>query len=104
MVESIYFLKPAWCGTHRAGLWPEQDFQSVTVATAFRRWFSLPGLESKRVADADEVIHGRPRQAYPEMEINLVERTQLVSHTEVQQVPGPSTLGKIARVLDECIA
>src|ERR1700683_4348071 len=41
MVESIYFLKPAWCGTHRAGLWPEQDFQSVTVATAFRRWFSL---------------------------------------------------------------
>src|ERR1700683_3884975 len=41
MVESIYFLKPAWCGAHRAGLWPEQDFQSVTVATAFRRWFSL---------------------------------------------------------------
>src|SRR5580693_2339636 len=41
MVESIYFLKPAWCGTHLAGLWPEQDFQSVTVATAFRRWFSL---------------------------------------------------------------
>src|SRR5580693_8302712 len=41
IAESIYFLKPAWCGTHRAGLWPEQDFQSVTVATAFRRWFSL---------------------------------------------------------------
>src|ERR1700684_2011034 len=41
MCESIYFLKPAWCGTHRAGLLPEQDFQSVTVATAFRRWFSL---------------------------------------------------------------
>jgi hypothetical protein len=41
MVESIYFLKPAWCGAHPAGLWPEQDFQSVTVATAFRRWFSL---------------------------------------------------------------
>src|ERR1700683_3133367 len=39
MVESIYFLKPAWCGAHRAGLWPEQDFQSVTVATAFRGRF-----------------------------------------------------------------
>ena len=39
MVEAIYFLKPAWCGTHHAGLWPEQDFQSVTKATAFRRWF-----------------------------------------------------------------
>jgi hypothetical protein len=63
----------------------------------------FPGLESKRVADADEVIHGRARQAGPEMEINLVERTQLVSHAEVQQVPGPSTLGKIARVFDECI-
>src|SRR5580700_11389424 len=23
MVESIYFLKPAWCGDHPAGLWPE---------------------------------------------------------------------------------
>jgi len=36
MVESIYFLKPAWCGTHPAGLWPEQDLQSVTPATAFQ--------------------------------------------------------------------
>src|SRR5580700_7157225 len=49
MVESIYFLKPAWCGTHRAGLWPEQDFQSVTVATAFRRWFSLQRFNSNAV-------------------------------------------------------
>ena len=39
MVESIYFLKPAWCGTHFAGLWPEQGFQPVTRATALRRWF-----------------------------------------------------------------
>jgi hypothetical protein len=41
MVESIYFLKPAWCGTHSAGLWPEQGLQPVIGATAFRRWFSL---------------------------------------------------------------
>ena len=41
MVESIYFLKPAWCGTHFAGLWPEQGLQPVTRATALRRWFSL---------------------------------------------------------------
>ena len=39
MVESIYFLKPAWCGAHFAGLWPEQGFQPVTRATALRRWF-----------------------------------------------------------------
>jgi hypothetical protein len=39
MVESIYFLKPAWCGNHFAGLWPEQGLQPVTRATAFRRWF-----------------------------------------------------------------
>jgi len=39
MVESIYFLKPAWCGTHFAGLWPEQGLQPVTGATALRRWF-----------------------------------------------------------------
>ena len=39
MVESIYFLKPAWCGTHFAGLWPEQGLQPVTRATALRRWF-----------------------------------------------------------------
>ena len=38
MVESIYFLKPAWCGTHPAGLWPEQGLQPVTRATALRRW------------------------------------------------------------------
>jgi len=39
MVESVYFFKPAWCGTHLAGLWPEQGLQPVTRATAFRRWF-----------------------------------------------------------------
>jgi hypothetical protein len=39
MVKSIYFLKPAWCGTHFAGLGPEQGLQPVTRATAFRRWF-----------------------------------------------------------------
>src|SRR5580692_10004556 len=39
MVESIYFLKPAWCGSHFAGLWPEQGLQPVTRATALRRWF-----------------------------------------------------------------
>ena len=41
MVKSIYFLKPAWCGIHSAGLWPEQGLQPVIRATAFRRWFSL---------------------------------------------------------------
>jgi hypothetical protein len=35
MVESIYFLKPAWCGIHFTGLWPEQGLQPVTRATAF---------------------------------------------------------------------
>src|ERR1700692_4329508 len=42
MVESIYVLKPAWCGAHFAGLWPEQGFQPVTRATALRRWFVTP--------------------------------------------------------------
>jgi len=41
MVKPIYFLKPAWCGTHFAGLWPEQGLQPVTRATALRRWISL---------------------------------------------------------------
>ena len=45
MVESIYFLKPAWCGTHPAGLWPEQGLQPVTRATALRRWFLTSGCE-----------------------------------------------------------
>jgi len=35
MVKPIYFLKPASCGTHFAGLWPEQGLQPVTRATAF---------------------------------------------------------------------
>ncbi len=39
MVESIYFLKPAWCGIHDAGLRPERGLQPVIVATAFRWWF-----------------------------------------------------------------
>jgi hypothetical protein len=34
MVESIYFLKPAWCGTHLAGFWPEQGLQPVPKTTA----------------------------------------------------------------------
>jgi len=29
-------LKPAWCGIHLAGLWPEQGLQPVTGATAFQ--------------------------------------------------------------------
>ena len=29
-------MKPAWCGTHLAGLWPEQGLQPVTRATAFQ--------------------------------------------------------------------
>jgi hypothetical protein len=36
MVKSIYFLKPAWCGIHLAGLWPEQGLQPVTRATALQ--------------------------------------------------------------------
>jgi hypothetical protein len=36
MVKAIYFLKPAWCGNHPAGLRPEEDLQSVIVATAFQ--------------------------------------------------------------------
>jgi hypothetical protein len=44
MVESIYFLKPAWCGDHLAGLRPEQGFQPVTRAVAFRRWFVTSGI------------------------------------------------------------
>ena len=32
-------MKPAWRGDHPAGLWPEQGFQPVTRAIAFRRWF-----------------------------------------------------------------
>lgn len=38
MVKATYFLKPAWCGNHRAGIGPEQGLQPVTEATAFRRW------------------------------------------------------------------
>jgi hypothetical protein len=36
MVESIYFLKPAWYGTHHAGLWPEQGLKLVAKATALQ--------------------------------------------------------------------
>jgi hypothetical protein len=36
MAESIYFLKPAWCGTHLAGLWLEQGLLAVTKATALQ--------------------------------------------------------------------
>ena len=48
MVESIYsFLKPAWCGTPCADLWPEQGLQPVRQAFAFKRWLvtSLPDFE-----------------------------------------------------------
>jgi hypothetical protein len=44
MVESVYFLKPAWCGAHLAGLWPEQGLQPVTRATAFEAVVSHFGV------------------------------------------------------------
>jgi hypothetical protein len=59
---------------------------------------SFPGLESKRAADADEAIHGRPRQACPEMESNLVEWTQLVAVSKCSRRLGPPRLGEIACV------
>jgi len=68
MVESIYFLKPAWCGTHFAGLWPEQGLQPVTRATALRRWFVtvlfIVGAAEKDVFDlkAERVRLGRNQQ------------------------------------------
>lgn len=62
---------------------------------------SFSRLESKRITDVDEVIHGRARQARPDVEIDLMERTQLVGRTEVQQVPGSTMFGKIARAFDE---
>jgi len=55
MVESIYFLKPAWCGTHFAGLWPEQGLQPVTRATAFRRWFVT--WLGNRLVNLDHIVH-----------------------------------------------
>ena len=36
MVKSVYFLKPAWCGNHSAGLRPEQGLQPVIRATALQ--------------------------------------------------------------------
>ena len=60
MVESIYFLKPAWCGTHFAGLWPEQGLQPVTRATALRRWFVTWAGSERGVRCAIEVETVRP--------------------------------------------
>ena len=44
MVKAIYFLKPAWCGRHFAGLRPEWDLQSVNGATAFQAVVFTPTL------------------------------------------------------------
>src|SRR6266566_2902950 len=76
MVESIYFLKPAWCGTHFAGLWPEQGFQPATRATALRRWFvtariwedpATTGLSGSRLThrEAFTLRDGRLRRIFP---------------------------------------
>lgn len=51
MVESIYFLKPAWCGNHLAGLWPEQGLQPVNKSHRLQAvvchfsWFYFPAQE-----------------------------------------------------------
>jgi hypothetical protein len=49
MVESIYFLKPAWCEAHPAGLRPEEGLQSSSGATAFRQWFSVRRISNCRL-------------------------------------------------------
>jgi hypothetical protein len=72
MVESIYFLKPAWCGNHFAGLWPEQGLQPVTGATALRRWFVRVAMEfahevlgrNQAVFDSCVPPHGIWRKKY----------------------------------------
>src|ERR1035438_617079 len=70
MVESIYFLKPAWCDL--AGLRPEQGLQPVTRATALRRWF---------VTGGDPAL----RRRVPDLKIrvvNVVDLTSLQPPTE----------------------
>jgi len=77
MVESIYFLKPAWCGTHFAGLWPEQGLQPVTRATALRRWFVTPNY-------GERYRHGeRISTAFAESTVNQVVSKRMVKKQQM---------------------
>src|ERR1700691_5281964 len=77
MVESIYFLKPAWCGTPCAGLWPEQGLQPVRKAFAFRRWFftlnalgvilNALGVIDQSIPAREIVERGAPPRLVPAM-------------------------------------
>jgi hypothetical protein len=58
MVKSIYFLKPAWCGIHLAGLWPEQGLQPVTRATALQAVVFTATVQSGGSKQDDEVCAG----------------------------------------------
>ena len=47
MVEAIYFLKPAWCGMHCAGLWPDRAYSPLPEPPPSRRWlFTSPAAAS----------------------------------------------------------
>jgi len=54
---------------------------------------SFPGLESKRISHADEVVHRCPGQAGSDMEINLLVLAQLIGRAEMQQMSGPAAAG-----------
>jgi hypothetical protein len=62
-----------------------------------------PVLESKRIADPNEVIHGRAGQACSNVEIKLLERAQLVRCADMQQVPRPAAFRKVARVFHKYV-
>ena len=55
MVKAIYFLKPAWCGNHVAGLWPEQGLQPVNKSHRLQAVVchcpSLGGLKPSPLGD-----------------------------------------------------
>ena len=85
------------------------DFQLIATVAADAGFLSLPpgsffpGLEAKRIAHTDKVIHRGARQSYPDVEIELLIRTQLVSRPKVQQMSGPAALREIARIFGECV-
>src|ERR1700680_2917237 len=105
MVESIYFLKPAWCGTHFAGLWPEQGFQPVTRATALRRWFvTFISSESALQIPVEMIHYGMTKTAQLAISRGLAETTTGTAVTVNAVLPGSTESEGVLEFVDRLSA
>lgn len=77
--------------------------RDLLVLLTDHQWLAMDRLQAKGIANPDEVIHCGGRQAYPDMQIELLSGRWFPGGTDVHKMPGPSPFRKVARIFGKCI-